>query len=300
MNLRALRLGLTTVLGLARRGFFIPHRHAGDLPRPGANAPYEAVRRRFVECEATFRDILSLVESFGDDLRDIGAGPPPAPRWEQDWFPRLDAAILYALLRHERPSRVVEVGSGHSTRFIARAVSDGAFPCTVTSVDPGPRAALSGLDVQFLTMTVQEAGTKPFDTLRTGDFLVIDSSHVLMPGSDVDIVLNRVLPVLPEGVWIHFHDVFLPDDYPTEWGWRGYNEQTAVAQLVFGDYETVFSSRYMTTAMPATFDTSVARRLPIPPGAFESSLWLRKASRTRRGRGGTDERNRQLAQTRNT
>lgn len=281
MNARALRLGLTTVLGLARRGFFIPHRYAGRLARPGANAPYEPIRRRFAECEAAFRDTLSLVESFGDDVRGIGAGPSPAPRWEQDWFPRLDAAVLYALLRHERPSRVVEVGSGHSTRFIARAVSDGAFPCAVTAVDPDPRAALSGLDVEFLPMTVQEAGTGPFDTLRAGDFLVIDSSHVLMPGSDVDTVLNRVLPALPEGVWIHFHDVFLPDDYPAEWSWRGYNEQTAVAQLVFGGYEPVFSSRYVTTAMPAALDASVARRLPIPPGAFESSLWLRKTPRTR-------------------
>ena len=281
MNARALRLGLTTVLGLARRGFFIPHRYAGRLPRPGANTPYEPVRRRFAECEAAFRDTLSLVESFGDDVRGIGAGPSPAPRWEQDWFPRLDAAVLYALLRHERPSRVVEVGSGHSTRFIARAVSDGAFPCAVTAVDPSPRATPSGLDVDFLTTTVQEAGTGPFDALRTGDFLVIDSSHVLMPGSDVDTVLNRVLPALPEGVWIHFHDVFLPDDYPAEWGWRGYNEQTAVAQLVFGGYEPVFSSRYVTTAMPTALDASVARRLPIPPGAFESSLWLRKTSRAR-------------------
>ncbi len=278
MNARALRLGLTTVLGLARRGFFIPHRYAGRLPRPGANAPYESVRRQFAECEATFRDALSLVESFSDDLHGIGAGPSPAPRWEQDWFPRLDAAILYALLRHERPSRVVEVGSGHSTRFIARAVSDGAFSCTVTAVDPSPRAALSGLDVEFLTITVQEAGAGLFGALRTGDFLVVDSSHVLMPGSDVDTVLNRVLPALPEGVWIHFHDVFLPDDYPAEWNWRGYNEQTAVAQLVFGGYETMFSSRYVTTAMPAALDASVVRRLPVPPDAFESSLWLRKAS----------------------
>ena len=278
MNTRALRLGLTTVLGLARRGFFIPHRYAGRLPRPGANAPYESVRRQFAEREAAFRDTLSLVESFGGDLRGIGAEPPPAPRWEQDWFPRLDAAVLYALLRRERPSRVVEVGSGHSTRFIARAVSDGAFPCAVTSIDPSPRAALSGLDVAFLTTTVQEAGAGPFDALRTGDFLVVDSSHVLMPGSDVDAILNRVLPALREGVWIHFHDVFLPNDYPAEWRWRGYNEQTAVAQLVFGGYETVFSSRYVTTEMPAALDASVVRRLPIPPDAFESSLWLRKAS----------------------
>ena len=278
MKFRALRLGLMTVLGLAKRGFFIPHRYAGHLPHPGANAPYEPIHRHLADREATFGHILSLAESFGDDLNGIGTEPAPAPRWEQDWFPRLDAAILYTLLRHERPSQVVEVGSGHSTRFIARAVSDGGFPCTVTAVDPSPRATLSGLDVRFLEATVQEAGTGPFDALQSGDFLVIDSSHVLMPGSDVDVILNRVLPPLPKGIWIHFHDVFLPDDYPAEWGWRGYNEQAAVTQLVLGGYETVFSSHYVTTAMPAIFEASVVRHLPVLPGAFESSLWLRKIS----------------------
>ena len=43
-------------------------------------------------------------------------GPPPEPRWDQDWFPRLDAAALYVFVRETAPSRIIEIGSGHSTR----------------------------------------------------------------------------------------------------------------------------------------------------------------------------------------
>lgn len=276
MNIRALRLGLVTVLGLARRGFFIPYRYADLLPQAGSNAPYNVLRKYFAEREAVFRDILSLVESFGGDLIGIDTDPPPAPRWKQDWFPRLDAAILYTLVRYHQPRRVVEVGSGHSTRFIARAVSDGEFTCSVTAIDPAPRATVSGLDVDFLEATIQESGTAPFEVLEPGDFLVVDSSHVLMPGSDVDVLLNRVLPMIPEGVWVHFHDIFLPDDYPSDWGWRGYNEQTVVAQLILGGYCVEFSSHYVATTMSTALETSLVVRLPICPGARESSLWLRK------------------------
>ena len=277
MNIRALRLGLLTVLGLARQGFFIPYRYAGNLPAPGDNSPYPAVQNMFAARESDFQDIIELVETFARDLEAIGTRPPPAPRWEQHWFPRLDAAVLYSLIRHHQPRRVIEVGSGHSTRFIAQAVTDGAFPCVITAIDPAPRATVAGLDIRFHKSTIQESGLLPFELLETGDFLIVDSSHVLMPGSDVDAILNRVLPALPNGVWIHFHDIFLPEDYPSDWGWRGYNEQSAVAQLIFGGYGVEFSSHYMTTSMLASLDSSIVSRLPVLPNACQSSLWLRKA-----------------------
>ena len=41
--------------------------------------------------------------------------------FEQSWFPSLDAAVAYALVRERKPQRIIEVGSGHSTRILARA-----------------------------------------------------------------------------------------------------------------------------------------------------------------------------------
>ncbi len=270
-------MGLATVLGLSRRGFFIPHRYAKDLPGPGERAPYEAIAALFARHEDDFAATLAKIETQQDTLRALGDEPPPAPRWRQDWFPRLDAAAAYVLTGELRPARIVEVGSGHSTRFLCRAIADGGLPTRLTAIDPAPRAALAGLDIEWVPTPVHQAGMGPFAELAPGDFVFVDSSHILMPGSDVDWILNHVLPALPAGVRVHFHDVFLPDDYPAEWDWRAYNEQLALAPLLTGRaYRTLFASHYAATRMRALIDSGSVTSLPLLPGAHESSLWLEK------------------------
>jgi len=279
---RRLWFGLLTVSGLARRGFFIPSRHAEAAWTAGARPPYPAAEARLADCEAGFREALGWLEPYGDDLLRIGSAPAPAPRWAQSWFPRLDGAMAYALVRRLAPKRIVEVGSGHSTRFLARAVRDGALDTAIAAIDPAPRAAIAELPVTLLRRTVQETvargtGSEVFGALSAGDFLMIDSSHVLMPGSDVDLLLGRVVPALPTGAILHLHDIFLPDDYPVAWDWRGYNEQLGVLPLLLdSSWEVMFSSHYVATRMAAALEGSVAARLPLAPEAFESSLWLKK------------------------
>ena len=271
---RRLRFGLATVLGLARRGFFIPYAHAAQVRRRG----YPALAERFRQREEGFAAFLDVIEGYAEPLEAIGPDTPPEPRWNQGWFPRLDGAAAYAMVRHHAPRRIVEVGSGHSTRFLARAVRDGAISCEITAIDPTPRATIVGLPVRTIASTVQEAGEAPFAALAPGDVLFVDSSHVLMPGSDVDFLLSRILPALPGGVLVHFHDIFLPEDYPESWTWRGYNEQAAVAALIAGGeaYEVLFASRYVATQMAERFSESVVARMPLCDGAVENSLWLRK------------------------
>ena len=216
--------------------------------------------------------MLQWIESFAAELEAIGSDPPPAPRWNQDWFPRLDAAAAYAMVRTLRPKRIVEVGSGHSTRFLARAVADGGLDTRITAIDPKPRASLSGLEIDWIATPVQRVAA--FPALGEGDILFIDSSHQLKPGSDVDFLLNAVLPLLPSGVRVHFHDIFLPDDYPEHWAWRRYNEQPAVAALIRKDvFKIDFASHATVKFHPEKID-GVLARLPLVPGAIESSLWL--------------------------
>jgi predicted O-methyltransferase YrrM len=276
-RMRRFLMGLATVCGFRRRGFFIPYRYAATVPGPDARPPYGEIEKTFDERRDVFAEFLRQVDGFANDLKRIGADAPPMPRWNQDWFPRLDGAAAYGMVRTLQPARVVEVGSGHSTRFLARAVGDGGLSTRITAIDPAPRADLSNLDVAIIRTTVQAAGPVVFSELESGDFLIIDSSHIAMPGSDVDMLLNRVLPALPTGVVVHIHDIFLPDDYPPEWNWRGYNEQLAVAPLIHGGaYEVLFASRYVATRMEDALAKTVIADLPLSPGAFESSLWLRK------------------------
>ena len=277
MILRRLGFGLATVLGLARRGFFIPYRYAGDVPPPGARPPYDAAEALFARYEPAFGEVLAGLGDHAAAFRSIGDAPAPAPRWKQDWFPRLDAAVAYAMVRDGAPARIVEVGSGHSTRFLARAAADAGAATRITAIDPAPRATIDGLCVEVVRAPLQRAGEAPFAALGPGDLLFIDSSHILMPGSDVDHLMNRVLPGLPAGVRVHLHDIFLPDDYPAAWAWRGYNEQLAVAALLHGGgYRPLFASHYAVTHMAGRVADSAAAGLPLAPGAHESSLWLEK------------------------
>jgi predicted O-methyltransferase YrrM len=272
-------MGLTTVLGLARRGFFIPYRYAGGLPEPGHNPTYREIESVFAATAPEMRSVIAAMHEMAAALRKIGADHPPEPRWNQHWFPGLDGAAAYVLTRRHEPARIVEVGSGHSTRFFARAVRDGALATEITAIDPAPRASLDGLGIALVRKTVHEAGTHAFEALAVGDFLMIDSSHILMPGSDVDFLFNRVLPALPGGTFVHIHDVFLPDDYPPAWGWRGYNEQQGVAALLQGGaFEPIFASHYVRTRMAGDLAGPPFTHFAPLSGAVETSLWLKKVA----------------------
>jgi predicted O-methyltransferase YrrM len=265
------------MLGLARRGFFIPYRYADQVPSRAERGAYVALEPYFAAAAPSFAALLTSMDGFAEAFRAIGSDQPPEPRWNQDWFPRLDAAALYVLVREKRPRRIVEVGSGHSTRFMVRAVRDGGLTTEITAIDPEPRADIAGTGAKLIRSTVQGTGLDVFARLDEGDVVFIDSSHILMPGTDVDLLLNHVLPGLRRGVIVHIHDVFLPDDYPPEWEWRGYNEQLGVAALIQGGaYRMLWSSRYAATRMAAAVAASAAGSIVLMPGAKEASLWLMK------------------------
>ncbi|HEX5079162.1 MAG TPA: class I SAM-dependent methyltransferase [Geminicoccaceae bacterium] len=269
---RRLAMGLSTLLGAKPRGFFIPYRYADRVKTGG----YPALGARFAARAGAFLDLLAEIEAWIPQFLTM-RGPAPAPRFDQDWFARLDAAAAYAIVRRTRPHRIVEVGSGHSTRFLARAIADGGLRTSLLCIDPAPRASLQNLAVEWLPHLLQDVPQACFTDLRPGDVLFIDSSHVLMPGSDVDRLLNHVLPVLAPGTLVHLHDIFLPDPYPEGWAWRGYNEQSAVAALLQGDaYEVVFASHYLVSRHADRLARSALATLPRPAGALECSLWLRK------------------------
>jgi predicted O-methyltransferase YrrM len=269
---RRLRFGLSTVLGVKRRGFFIPYRYAeGTSP-----SSYPALRPIFEAAEPRIRETLAAVERQGEGLRRILRGSGLA-RFDQTWFPRLDGAAAYAILREAKPRLVVEIGSGHSTRFLARAVHDEGLPTRIVCIDPAPRASLDGLGVDRIPNLLQDADPRIFQELDAGDVLFIDSSHIAMPGTDVDRLFLDVLPRLSGGVLVHVHDIVLPDAYPVEWTWRGYNEQLLVGTLLQGGgYEILFSSPYAKSRFPEELESSVLAEIPLPAGAHETSLWLRK------------------------
>lgn len=277
-------MALATATGLKRRGWFIPHRYAQSLPQPGDNPPYAPLQSIFDAHGPDFLDLLREADPLADALEAIAreAGKPaagiPNPRFDQGWFATLDAVAAYVIVRNRRPARIIEVGSGHSTRFMARALHDSGSDAEILSIDPAPRAAIENLAprVRFERRTVQEVDPALFAQLKSGDVLFIDSSHILMPGSDCDLLFNRILPILPAGVLVHIHDIFLPDDYPRAWAWRNYNEQQGVAPLMANGWRPLFASHYLRTRAAETLARSVVARLPRHAAAIDASLWLEK------------------------
>jgi hypothetical protein len=107
--------------------------------------------------------------------------------------------------------------------------------------------------------------------------LFIDSSHIGMPGTDVDRLFLDVLPRLAPGVLVHIHDITLPDAYPPEWAWCGYNEQLLVGALLQGlSYELLFASHYAAKAFLPRMTRGIIAELPLARGAHETSLWCVK------------------------
>jgi hypothetical protein len=269
---RRLRFGLWTLSGLKPLGFFIPYRYAASVEP----LDYPALRPLFEAARPQFGQILDAIDAFADDIVSIRDGKGPA-RFDQDWFPRLDALAAYTILRREMPRRIVEIGSGHSTRFMAQAVRDGSLATRITCIDPTPRVALANLDVEHWPVLLRDADSALFGELEASDVLFIDSSHIAMPGTDVDRLFLDVLPRLAAGVLVHIHDITLPYAYPAAWSWRSYNEQIPVGTLLQGGgYDVVFASHFVAKEILPARASGILTALPLAPGAHETSLWLRK------------------------
>ena len=202
---------LKVAAGATSGGFFIPYRYAGDLEPPAT--PYTAIAALFQARDAEFQAFVAAMARHLPAYQGFGADPRD-PTWGRSMFPAFDGAAAYTLVRQVRPKRIVEIGSGNSTRFMARALRDGGIDCAFTCIDPAPRVPVEGLGVARIPRLLSETDAELCAGLGPDDILFIDSSHILLPGMDVDIQLNRIFPVLRPGVIVHRHDIFLPYDYP--------------------------------------------------------------------------------------
>ena len=255
------------------QGVFVPHRYARSLL---AEVPVPELAPLFRAAQAGMADLLAEMDGHRDRWQAFSGAKPPDPRWEQSWFPGLDGAAAYSMVRKHRPRRILEIGSGHSTRFLARAILDGGLDTDLICIDPAPRASIAALKAQFFSKTLQETELSALPDLAPGDVLFIDSSHLSLPGSDVDLIFSRLLPRLPAGVFVHIHDILLPDPYPEAWRWRVYGEHLPVASwLAAGGLKVVFSSAWVRSRMADTLSPAVAA-IPRPADAIETSLWTVK------------------------
>jgi len=121
------------------------------------------------------------------------------------------------MMRHYKPRRIIEAGSGASSLVIAAAARLNGNTPDYTIIDPYPGEVVGrGLPgvTTLLRERVERVDRQLFSTLRDGDLLFIDTSHVVKTGGDVNYLFLHVLPLLNPGVVVHVHDIFLSYEYP--------------------------------------------------------------------------------------
>ena len=207
-------------------------------------------------------------------------GDPNAFYLDNGYFRSVDAELLYSIIRHKKPQRIIEVGSGFSTRLIASAIKDGQLSSTLTSIDPSPRVEVAGHVTEHIQSRVEDLDPNVIvESLGPGDVLFIDSSHQIITGGDVPYLFLEILPRLQSKVLIHVHDIFLPLDYPEEAvlpGWNWSEQYLVHAFLSFNEaFEILWPARYMW----ANHQRSVLEVIPADLSVFPpSSLWLEKTA----------------------
>ena len=246
-------------------------RKTAAIPGIDLNA---AGQRELLEALASFYPELPFAEQKRPGLRYY---------YENPNFSYCDAVILYGMIRHLRPRRLVEIGCGFSScvsldtndRFL-----NGAMQCTF--IDPFPQLLQALLfpgdfdQIRIIQDGVQNVPLGVFGELEENDILFVDSSHVLKTGGDLNTILFQVLPSLRAGVCVHFHDTPFPFEYPREWvfGGRAWNESYALR--AFLQYNDAFRIVYFNTYLTETHRDFFERCMPLCLRNEGASLWLRK------------------------
>lgn len=198
-------------------------------------------------------------------------------------FSYSDAISLFFMLRHFKPSSVIEVGSGYSSALMLDTF-DRFFdkPPSVTFIEPYPQLLRSlfvdtdHVACRVLESDLQAVPLETFSSLERDDILFIDSTHVAKSGSDVNYVIAQILPSLRAGVLIHIHDIFSAFEYPAAWieEGRNWNEVHLLRSfLQFNNaFEIVFFDELLGTVLPEI----VAQNYPLMARNKGGSIWLRK------------------------
>lgn len=201
---------------------------------------------------------------------------------ENPFFGWLDSRVLMAMMMTVRPARIVEVGSGFSSLLMADVNTrrlGGAVD--IACIDPQPRTEILGTSgiARVINTEAQRVPAEFYLSLRANDFLFIDSSHVCKTDSDVAFLVLEILPRLAPGVIVHFHDIFLPFEYPRLWVIdqnRSWNEQYVVQAFLAMNpgYEVLFGAAFAGATCRPELDEVFGADSPAARGGC--SLWLRR------------------------
>jgi predicted O-methyltransferase YrrM len=276
---------------IARNNFYSPIPYLKEL-----NEDLWSRHSELIGINSNEKNQLELLSSFASTYRDEYEQFPLEKTAilheyyvNNGMFESVDGEFLYCMIRRFKPRRLIEIGSGFSTRLIVQSILknkevNDQYECRVTTIDPFPSGIVRKScphfsSLQLIYKKVQDVPLSEFSKLSENDILFIDSSHVLKTGSDVAYEYLEILPRLNKGVLIHVHDIFLPADYPKAWLFDSnlfFNEQYLLqALLAFNNnFEVLWAGSYIHLNYPDALEKAFNSytRAERWPGSF----WIRK------------------------
>lgn len=190
---------------------------------------------RQLQTTADWRKPMSMIGVAGTDLqqqlafaREIRS--PLENRLPGDIWPRAadasgepgygvtEADCLYCFVAAKQPRRIVQIGCGTSTAVILRAAAESGYSPELVCIEPYPsdylRRMSAAKKIELVPEKAQAVPLERITGLTEGDLLFVDSTHTVKVGSEVNRIVLELLPRLASGVYVHFHDIHFPYDYP--------------------------------------------------------------------------------------
>lgn len=194
-----------------------------------------------------------------------------------------DAILLHCMIRHLKPKNIIEVGSGFSS-CMTLDTNQLFFNGTIatTFIEPYPELLISLVNesdkskTKIIAKRLQDVDLSEFETLQANDILFIDSTHVSKINSDVNRIFFDILPRLASGVYIHFHDIFYPFEYPKYWIYEGRAWNEMYLLRAFLQNNNRFRIVLINTFMEHFHEPFFQEKMPLCLKNRGGSIWLRK------------------------
>lgn len=198
-----------------------------------ANSKIRTLIEAAVNGSEQIDEIINAIYTYKDAFARIPIHEEAAdePYWQNGWLPIIDGLMIYSTLAQKNPRWFVEVGSGNTTKFAAKAIKDNKLRTELISIDPCPRAEIDALCNKLYRCPLEEMDMEFFSRLTAEDVLLVDNSHRAFANSDVTVFFTEILPGLAKGLLYALHDIALPDEIFVE---RFYNEQYMLATYLLG------------------------------------------------------------------
>lgn len=234
---------------------------------------------------------LRLLETFVQFYADMPFQPQKIAGlryyFENPAYSYSDGIILHCMIRTLMPKKIIEVGSGFSS-CMTLDTNEICFENTIatTFIEPFPALLHSLLketdkdecNTKIISRRLQDIDIAEFEALGPNDILFLDSSHVSKINSDVNRVFFEILPRLVPGVYVHFHDVFYPFEYPKEWIIEGRAWNELYMLRAFLQYNKAFEVIMMNTYMEHIHESFFRENMPLCLKNPGGSIWIRKIS----------------------